>query len=125
MITEDYVSFEVAKLLKEKGFDSDDCFAFYNGKGEIKFLQTFSDIADYDEKTSIVCPTLQMAMKWLREVHNINIDTCSIWDISHWLYQVFVITPRTAHNSYVDKILYTSYEQAINAAIKYCLENLI
>jgi hypothetical protein len=66
-----------------------------------------------------------MAMRWLREVHNIHIDICSIWDVIHWLYQVFVITPRTARNSYIDKILYTSYEQAAEAGIKYCLENLI
>ena len=32
MITEDYVSFATAQLLKEKGFDgkdTEDCFAFY------------------------------------------------------------------------------------------------
>ena len=34
MIQEDYVSFETAKLLKEKGFDGE-CFAAYNGNGKL------------------------------------------------------------------------------------------
>ena len=121
-IKEDYVSFEIAKLLKEKGFDEATIGTYYKD-GTFNYLC----LNTWNSKfiTPISAPTLQMAMKWLREVHNIHIDTCSIWDVTHWIYQVFIITPRTAHNSYVDKILYTSYEQAIEAAIKYCLENLI
>lgn len=137
-INEDYVSFEIAKLLKKKGFDSDDCFAFYNGKGEIKFLQTFSDIADYDEKTSIVCPTLQMAMKWLRDVHNIHIEI-PLYKVNQnevledrknlRVYYTFcMIQTETGdfldERSYNDGV-YTSPEQASEAAIKYCLKNLV
>jgi len=130
MITEDYVSFEIAKLLKEKGFDEKlfTCYVTDKDKKEGCFLiMSFTD-DKIDNNHSNLCysaPTLQMTMKWLREVHNIHIDICSIWDEIHWLYQVFVITPRTARNSYVDKTLYVSYEEACEAAIKYCLENLI
>ena len=59
MITEDYVSFKTAKLLKEKGFD-EKCFTVYNNDREF-----------YDTKYGIVpsikipTPTIQMAMKWL------------------------------------------------------------
>lgn len=35
MITEDYVSFEVAKLLKEKGFKFDSCSTYYTLHGEV------------------------------------------------------------------------------------------
>jgi hypothetical protein len=118
MITEDYVSFETAKLLKEKGFEGFTMFS-YSTKW-VTMCGHWENETDWLPKC-----TLQMAMKWLREVHNIHIDICSIWDSIHWLYQVFVITPRTTSNSYVDKLLYTSYEQAIEAAIKYSLENLI
>lgn len=131
-INEDYVSFETAKLLKKKGFDSDDCFAFYNGKGEIKFLQTFSDIADYDEKTSIVCPTLQMAMKWLREVYNV-IPIILTGDNRHdgvtiyyWFRIDTIKNGRWKDAVYrEDEIEYPTYEQACEAAIKYCLKNLV
>jgi hypothetical protein len=123
MIEEQYVSFEVAKLLKEKGFDVS-CYGRYSVRSKEFHLDTTKPcnnggISQYS------APTQQMAMAWLREIHNIHIDICSIWDNTHWLYQVFVVTPRTARNSYVDKTLYTSYEQAAEAGIKYCLENLI
>jgi len=136
-ITEDYVSFEVAKLLKEKGFTQEyDRYhsMVYNEKDyedemvvETRIVKagTLSSYPVGVPEPKCYCPTLQMAMKWLREVHNIHIDICSIWDVTHWIYQVFVITPRTASNSYVDEILYTSYEQACDVSIKYCLENLI
>ena len=113
MIEEAYCNLEIAELLKKKGMDKE-YFTYYiqknNGDGTSEAVTT--------------C-TQQMATRWLREAHNIHIDICSIWDILHWLYQVFVITLRTARNPYVDKILYTSYEEAIEAGIKYCLKNLI
>lgn len=64
MITEDYVSFETAKLLKEKGFDVN-CYTHYSSDGQNVYYnyQTPSD--------GINMPTLQMAMKWLRETYNI------------------------------------------------------
>ena len=125
-ITEDYVSFETAKLLKEKEFD-EPCHAYYKDDGTFRESYSAHAIRNITSPCSfgVSAPTLQMTMKWLREVHNIHIDICSIWDNTHWLYQVFVITPRTARNSYVDKILYTSYEQAVEAGIKYSLKNLI
>ena len=36
MITEDYVSFEIAKLLKEKGFD-ELCYQKYDDEGYLSF----------------------------------------------------------------------------------------
>ena len=75
MITEDYVSFETAKLLKEKGFDAD-CHAYYiayaNGTNRFNisaaypYGYNFNDDEDYQYSA----PTLQIVMKWLREVYN-------------------------------------------------------
>jgi len=113
MIEESYCSPEIAELLKEKGMPKE-CFTHYIQKNN----------SDGTSEAVTTC-TQQMAMRWLREMHNIHIDICSIYDTTRWLYQVFVITPRTAHNSYVDKILYASYEQAIEASLEYSLKNLI
>jgi len=115
MITEDYVSSELAKLLKEKGFYSEDCFAFYKKNREICFLQTFGDIADYDSGTCVIAPTLQMAMKWLREVHDIKIMIRPYVD-GTYSYEIL--------NGFW-YVNFDSYEDAVEAAIKYCLENLI
>lgn len=119
MITEDYVSFEVAKLLKEKGFD-EFTFSDYNENGIAQFNEVETRVAKGYQR-----PTLQMAMKWLREVHNINIDIVPIWNQKRFEYQVFVVTPENAKHCYIDDKLYLGYEQACEAAIKYCLENLI
>ena len=137
-IKEDFVSFEVAKLLKEKGFDSEDTGdhgGFYSercyepGQG-VKTLSgqevgiVYDDLTnselEYDE---YLRPTLQMAMKWLREVHNLWIDidplSCNEWAWSIWLmYDPDFKTGESLRNT-------SSYEEACEEAIKYTLENLI
>lgn len=123
-ITEEYVSFEVAKLLKEKGFD-EPCVWSYdpNSASFAKSYNEFknSELNEYEYSK----PTLQMAMKWLRIIHNTNIDIVSVWNQKRFEYQVFVVTPENAKNCYRDNKLYLVHEEACEAAIKYCLENLI
>jgi hypothetical protein len=125
MITEDYISFETAKLLKEKGFDKK-CFTVYNNDG--KFYDTRYGIAPSIE---IPAPTLQMAMKWLREVHKIeiwvhyDIDKATWWGGCNPMYE------EDEENSNMFQSLLgfdypgKTYEEACEAAIKYCLENLV
>lgn len=69
-ITEDFCSFEVAKLLKEKGFN-EKCSRWYiaNEPQEGIVEKGFGENQFY-----INAPTHQMAMKWLREVHNKHCD---------------------------------------------------
>lgn len=133
MITEDYVSFETAKLLKEKGFNWE-CRTFWkkwNGKITLchctsahafefcynSMLENYND----EEETNIAAPTLQMAMKWLREVHHIIIDIYYDDTDGGWVSEYY-------DNSLKDYVWITVsdvYEQAAEATIKYCLEKLI
>lgn len=129
-ITEDYVSFEIAKLLKDKGFN-ERLFTFYitdEAKKEGYFeLMAFTD-DKIDNNHSDYCylaPTLQMIMKWLREVYNINVDIVPIWNQKRFEYQIFVVTPENAKHCYIDDKLYLGYEEAVEAAIEYCLKNLV
>jgi hypothetical protein len=117
MITEDYVSFETAKLLKEKGFDVY-VSSFYDNEG--KFSRKEADW-NWNIGPRYSAPTLQMAMKWLREVHNIAVET--EWEHLWYAY----VKPMTAKPSEEDYYQCESskYEEACEAAIKYCLENLI
>ena len=70
MITEDYVSFETAKLLKEKGFDESTSMV-YMSYGDLCKLNRYDSIrnSNYNDITKnyfeYTAPTLQMAMKWL------------------------------------------------------------
>ena len=133
MITEDYVSFETAKLLKEKGFD-EKCFALYNPNGTL--IQSgirLNNIQVGRVEGSYSAPTLQMAMKWLRKVHNIHIAIvpcevgAGVMDYTYILYKVdtenFIFKNLEIQGrANTDKM---SASKTCEAAIKYCLENLI
>ena len=124
MITEDYVSFEVAKMLKEKGFN-ENCYASYNGNGKLyKFDEEVDDNTPYWSNA----PTLQMAMKWLREVHNIFIciNMVGNGDDSYVLFTYNIYQNKNYKLIFGSNIpKYNSYEEAVEEALKYCLENLI
>lgn len=124
MITEDYVSFETAKLLKEKGFD-DNCAALYDLRsGEFNQRGVGYVFNNGQWDNFITAPTLQMAMKWLRETHNIDIIiNVSSKDESDdkRKYTYAIVSNRFIGTDNVKRI----YEEACEAAIKYCLENLI
>lgn len=128
MITEDYVSFEVAKLLKEKGFEGD-INAYYhiwdNGNRVCSVREFTHSEAPY---LYIPAPTHQMALKWLREVYHIFIfiDYVIPTKLSfEYTYEIYnMINGRSmAVSAFRDD--YETYEEAVEAAIKYCLTNLI
>lgn len=136
MITEDYVSFETAKLLKEKGFD-EECRTFWKEwDGEIMLCPCCSGhvfefcynsmLEKYyndNEETNIAAPTLQMTMKWLREVHKLAINIEFQIDSPTWKWRVYHIEP--SEDKHTNFQHYNTYEEACEAAIKYCLENLV
>lgn len=121
-IEEDYVSFEVAKLLKEKGFNYP-CRVVYSPKGIVKHYLKEEIYAHHLKGHKKLCPTLQMAMKWLREVHNIDIFP---WKIGKGIYSCAIFNSNTGQDLSSDKNFPSEkYEETAEAAIKYCLENLI
>lgn len=129
MITEDYVSYEIAKLLKEKGFDevTNSCYS-QNGN------QHIGERARYNSLISgklLSCPTLQMAMKWLREKHQVFIqielfDASTISGEHTFVFDFIVYDPYDhCKDCDIEEEQYNTYEQAVEAALKYSLENLI
>ena len=73
MTTEDYVSFNTAKLLKEKGFD-ELCHGYFR-KDNPNDLVELAQAANWNDEPFFTSrPTLQMAMKWLRNKHNLHIE---------------------------------------------------
>ena len=117
MVTEQYVSFETARLLKEKGFD-EKCFGFYNGKGEIDttFGRWTND--DFIIKSYVAAPTQQMAMRWLREEKNIHIDI--YWLSIRKQYHSEIIEGEKGSDDN-----FNTYEDAVEYALKYCLTKLL
>lgn len=116
IISEDYVSFEIVKLLKEKGFD-------WNCESKKFYPEPYYDQESPD---GVYSPTLQMAMKWLREVFDliIYVRLVNDGDLCHdaWGFSIY---NKFTNESIKGSRLWFKYETACEAAIKYCLENLI
>lgn len=122
-ITEDYVSFEIAKLLKEKGFDEPSRF-WYDNKGVVsqKYIDATSNPLGKD--MHYPCVTLSLAMKWLREVHNWYID---IRFNRHYQYYIPIVYNMSGTLESIANLEERSkqYEQAVEIALLYVLKNLI
>lgn len=108
MIQEAYCCKEIYKLLREKGFE-----------GEI---HTFYDKDGY----TVPVITHQMAIKWLREKYDLHIIVYpyNANGEKKWCCQVYKTFNLLGYEKYVDETL-DSYEHAVEAALKYTLENLI
>ena len=124
-ITEDYCDFETAKLLKEKGFDQNCATYYLDGQvwrhyhGEVipKGKQIYAAL------------TQAIAMKWLREVHNIYIFVYSfnreLPITENTFYTCDVATTKDSPMRGHLRGIWKTYEETVEAAIKYVLENLI
>ena len=137
-ITEDYVSFEVAKLLKEKGFCENTehkiwyvIKQFSTGVPWNSCIYKVGDITrEYNNDCCIPMPTLQTAMKWLREVYDLFIEPrVGETDDKTWYdFDIIPINGRKInwnHYNNLPLVELNSYEEAVELALKYCLENLI
>ena len=120
MITEDYCSFELSKLLEEKGFDVElQCYSYD--------AVTKENVDIYWQKNiNGLLPrcTHQMAMKWLREVHRKYIDIRYNNQNEEYRFIVFTMV-KDKPIDFIHSEYYDTYEEAIEAALKYTLENLI
>lgn len=154
MTTEDYVSFETAKLLKEKGFYQE----FFSDTTPVwvvkyKTQLVFHGDCDYpcesDEWYS--APVHQVVIRWLREFHHvfIVIDYEYECDSTPYYFKIYRLgengkperveikgvsydkdnNPTEHIVGYRDwersKKSFSTYIEAVEAAIKYCLINLI
>lgn len=120
MITEDYISFETAKLLKEKGFSCDEISCIKVFKGHTYKIQ--GNVIDADEDVTI--PTIQMAKKWLIENYNIHIEV-RYFPMPNIYRYVIIHSPTTIENIDSHPQYFNTYEEACESAIRYCLQNLI
>jgi hypothetical protein len=159
MITEDYVNYESAKLFKEKGFKEwcSQCYGVdvrHNGKSisfdeecELKEDGKENEIEYIDggklynygfnnniEGKTYAAPTLQTAVKWIRNMHKMHIEIritnhsiSSLINIVKYYWVVFStedckwMAESTLHNPKA----FDTVEEAYENGIEYTLKNLI
>lgn len=130
MIIEVFVSFETAKLLKEKGFDGE-CRDYYNTDGRFCSEDFKSDWnhGGLGTITIFSAPTLQMTMEWLLDTYKLHIVPTPYPHEDgefYWAYKITFLDSDTLAVMVVkQKAGFDSKENACEGAIKYCLENLI
>lgn len=123
MINEDYCSYEVAKLLKEKGFN-EPTWTRYEDDNEI----IFGDKYDWNNSPmgQISAPTHQMAMKWLREIYGLHIWVdYSRLDCNEKQPYLWNIVETKIDGDYWGGTYNKSPKNAVESALNYTLKNLI
>lgn len=135
-MNEDFVPFELAVKLKDKGFN-EPCLGWYypaevcgfDYKTTIVFNNSayrgsnYKDmLVSHKDEKYIDAPTISQVMKWLREEKKIHIVIDFDGGMG-WYYQIALYGLTTYEKESEHK--YNSYEQAALAGISYVLDNLI
>lgn len=128
---DELISFETAKLAKEKGFKL--------GSGwQIRSLYNLDDESTFCEKTKetpeYACErcTQSLLQRWLREVHNIDVDIFLVNPLNepnliHWeIFGIFnILDGKKLNEGTINEYFeYLTYEQALEAGL-YTALNLI
>ena len=143
MIPEDYVGFKVSLLLREKGFD-EKCEKVWTHDGKLVWAcnfmegESFVDTSDIETQArynrwntylqgqyAFLCPSLNVALKWLILEHKIYIRADYIDFLEHGeVWAATIVMMKTFEEIKVENTEHTK-EEALEFALEYCLENLI
>jgi len=114
MTNEQYVTYETAKLLKEKGFDW----------GTDKVYERNLMVCRYEDYPM---PTQQMACNCVEKTYDFFIEIARSIDLNgnyHYFYMILDKTCKYASSATSDND-YSSKSDAIEAALQYVLTNLV
>lgn len=144
-MTEELVTLETAKLLKEKGFYEQTLFAYknngdlYQDPNRIKLIYNSMPVPDlckefylcvsygpcYKCRKAVYltsAPSQSIAQKWLRETKNIHVEISYMYE-NYWLYDILTI-PTHDLIGLSDRhiVRYNTYEEALEAGIQEALK---
>lgn len=136
---EDFVPFEIAKKLKEKGF-KEKCIAYYWEKinehtasfvvvdnmpdDGVCILDLISEHNKLEWSPFIDAPTISQVLKWLRKEKNIHIGF-GYSPRKKWRYVVMYMDDRFYNEPTLTVDGFLKIEQASLVGIEYVLDNLI
>lgn len=118
-MTDDYVSLETARLLKEAGFDWK-CEWFFTEKellGHSSISKNHNEIHEYGGCSR---PTLSLAAKWLRKENNIYVEV--IRKFTCWKFSLINLNPVCIIKLTAGS--FNTYEEALEKGLKEALERI-
>lgn len=123
-----WVSFETAKLAKEKGFNLYCNYSYW--KGELQYGVpgyplddgSYSNYQHYLEVPSYLAPTQSSLQKWLREEHNLHIEVLLSGDNPYRQYYYSVMRVGQYFSLSHDGIYRDTYEEALEIGLQKALE---
>lgn len=133
-MNEDFVSFSIAKKLKEKGYTLDTAHHYDDNGGIVVSL------VEFDERCVYPCPEIHQVLKWLREEKKMHVEPCILADsdtdadgkvINEYTYWSFsIVSIKTGDMIYfeyeqIDDKRFETYESDALAGIEYVIDNLI
>ena len=138
---EDFVTFEIAKKLREKGF-REECIAYYHTDGELLYNRDQYRGGNYKSllrsynslpKNPIGCeqidaPTIYQVMKWLFDKKQLFVNiSCNLCDEFGLFFAIYKKGEETWEACGLDDNYYNKPEEAALAGIEYVLDldNLI
>lgn len=128
-MAEDFVPYELAVKLKEKGYPQRCIGEFYMiGACYVKDGRLYEDGCIAPVEICFTAPRIDQVLKWLREEKKIHL-MIDIWKIGlnnatyKWGYDIVNLT--TTHVEGCDTHCANSFEQAAVIGIEYTLYNLI
>lgn len=127
-MNEDFVSFDLAKKLEEKGFTCEYPFAMYDKYGQFCPLYSSDEyyfgIDDFD-KRDYIAPTISQVLKWLREEKKIYVMIDRSFSVKNSWHYVICNNDDFEHLIQQESIPNRTWEQAALAGIEDILDNVI
>lgn len=119
---EELVSFQVAELAKEKGFNFIDVSGYYHvcDGYTIGYAFCFSNVNEQSEK-GILAPTQPLLQRWLREIKQVEIVVSPRNKDKGMFYGCSVLTD-DLHTSVGSE--FKSYEEALEKGLMFALKLL-
>lgn len=128
-MTEQLVSFETAKLAKEKGFDIEvDTYLTDKNPDKYRKLKMRTSLCNFNKIDTIYSrPTQSLLQKWLREVHNIEVI---VFPKSHSIKGIIYVVEvafkcQVYHITYDGVYIgYETYEEALEVGLQEALKSI-
>lgn len=135
---EDFVTFEIAKKLKEKGF-RELCLAYYTNDDTLYYNYSHKAGACYkdcylshnlmpEDSVSgkfVDTPTISQVLKWLRGEKNLYCLPFFEQGVDLWLYAICKPACGSEFPEFISESDYDTYELAALAGINHVLDNII